>query len=58
MEELTNKAESFNHFTVERVSNGFILRLDDRMNGCIHKENVYVFNTLFQLSQFIGKLDD
>lgn len=52
--------KTFKNFTVERVANGFILRLDDYLNRseAFRIDNVYVFNDLVALSDFIKNLDN
>jgi hypothetical protein len=56
MEEQGTQKDLFRNFEVQRVKNGFILTMNKYQ--CMVSDEVYVFNTLEQLSDFIKKLDD
>ena len=56
MLEENNIKDFFRNFDVQRVNNGFILTMN-RLQ-CSMSDEVYVFNTLEQLSEFIKKIDN
>jgi len=56
MEEQNNTKDLFRNFDVQRVRNGFILTMN-RLQQALADE-VYVFNTLEQLAEFIKELDN
>jgi len=56
LEEQEYKKEVFRNFDVQRVRNGFILTMN-RLQHALADE-VYVFNTLEQLAEFIKELDN
>jgi hypothetical protein len=54
---MENKEDfKFFNFDVERVQNGFILTFDRRTCSSPMWNNIYVFNTLKDLSKFISEL--
>jgi hypothetical protein len=54
---MENKEDfKFFNFDVERVQNGFILTFDRTNGSASTLNNIYVFNTLKDLSKFISEL--
>ena len=50
--------DKFNNIEILRVKNGFIVYIDREKQSPYINEEIYVFNNLQELSEFINRLDN
>lgn len=54
--ETASKEYRFSSINIERVKNGFIVEMDKRNCNASYPDDIYVFNSIEDLSNFIKEL--